>query len=191
MLEALFQNSFFIQALGFIAFGLGVTALLSHDDRKLRILMTAQCLTLAIHFILLGASAAAIAVLISAVRNYVSLYARNRKHLALVFIALYLILGHNQYQDWVDLLPIIGCIISTIGFFYLKDIPMRLFMLATTFLWIIHNGISISIGPFLMEVCMFIANARTIMVLSKKKATAISYAEQHDTSIQTASRISK
>lgn len=168
MLDTLLSNIVFIQFIGFIAFGLGVTALLNHDDKKLKILMTAQCLTLSIHFLLLGAEAAAAATLIAGIRNIVSIYTRI-KSLAILFITTYIVMGYLRYEEWVDLLPTIGCILSTIGFFYLKDIPMRLFMLATTTLWIIHNAVSVSIGPFLMEVGMFIANLQTIYAIYQKQ----------------------
>jgi hypothetical protein len=167
-MEALLTNIIFIQAIGFIAFGLGIWAFLSHDDARFKILLTCQCTFLCIHFGLLGAYGGMAAAFITGTRNIASLNA-NLKWMVPGYIILYLGLGAFFFRSWIDLLPITGSIISTIGLFYLKRVPMRLCSLFSTFLWIIHNGMVGSIGPFFMEIFIFLANIKTINSLRRKE----------------------
>ncbi|MAE50961.1 MAG: permease [Micavibrio sp.] len=153
-----------VQALGFVALALGVRAFLSHDDRRLKLFLTAQSLVLCVHFFLLGAGGGAAASLITGIRNFSSLFAKV-KHAAPLFIAFYVAFGVYSYQSWTDALPICGSIISTIGFFYLNKIPMRLCALCATSLWLVHNMAVGSIGPLLMELLIFTANVKTIYAL--------------------------
>lgn len=161
------HNAVFIQAVGFIACVLGIAAFLSHHDRKLKILLIIQSLTLSLHFFLLGAGGATVATLVSAIRNFAALFAK-LKRLAPFFILVYVVFGIYQYREWTDILPITSAIINTVAVFYLQKVPMRLCMLVATSLWIIHNAAVVSLGPLLMELFIFTANVRTIRSLRKK-----------------------
>lgn len=168
---AFFHNMFFIQAVGFIAFAFGVAAFLQKDDTRLKKLMALQSFTLALHFALLGSNGAVVATTVSGVRNIMAIY-KNLKPVAPVFLLLYLGLGIYGYEKWTDILPIAAVLTTTIGYFYLEKIPMRLCALFATSCWIIHNTVLGSYGPLLMEIFMFGANARTIYGLYKNRAPA-------------------
>ncbi|KTA79363.1 hypothetical protein VO70_20535 [Aeromonas salmonicida] len=64
------------QLLGLLACAIGATAFLQHQDQKLRRLLTLNGVLLALHFMMLGATVAAINCLLCAVRTWVSGYHR-------------------------------------------------------------------------------------------------------------------
>lgn len=165
-----FQNQIFIQILGFVALGLGVSALLHKKDNALKVLLSCQSFVLSAHFFLLGANGATVACFVSGTRNLTSIYSKF-KHLAIFFITLYVVLGYFRYESWIDLLPLSATIVTTIGFFYLEKIPMRLTVLYATSMWLIHNAIVMSLGPLIMESLIFVANLKTIYSLYKEDKT--------------------
>ncbi len=167
-MSAVTSNIFFIQAIGFVAFVFGVAAFLSHDDRKLKILLTVQSYALSVHFLLLGANGAVVTTFIAGTRNLVSLFAKV-KFFAPLFVALYIIFGIYYYEKWTDILPVTSGVITTMGIFYLERIPMRLAFLCASSLWIVHNILVMSIGPLLMELFILTVNIRTIRTLHRLK----------------------
>ncbi len=66
------------QLLGYLALVLGVSAFLQRDDRRLRLLLVAECVAYLFHFALLGNPPAAASVGVSATRNLLSLRWRAR-----------------------------------------------------------------------------------------------------------------
>ena len=144
------------QIIGFIAFALGITAFLQKDDKKLRLVMMAQALTLCVHFIMLGRHTGAAAVFITGVRNGVSVFGWAKKVAPLFFISV-LGFGWYTYDSPVDTLPILAGIIGTTAFFYLSGIRMRLTLVMASSMWLIHNILVGSIGPALMEGFMMCA----------------------------------
>jgi len=162
----IFYNDIFIQGLGFVAFGFGILAFLQKQERHLKIIQTGQCLFLLIHFILLGATGGAIAAGIAGVRNIFSLITTTKK-IAPFFMSAFMVLGIWGYDTPIDILPIIGSICSTISIFYLSGIKMRLGFLFSSSLWIIHNVVVMSYGPFLMEVLISSSLLLTIFRLHK------------------------
>ncbi|MBI3441022.1 MAG: YgjV family protein [Proteobacteria bacterium] len=154
------------QIIGFAAFFFGVYAFVHKNDRYLKKLLIAQSFILTLHFFLLGAHGAIASTFVSGLRLVASLFG-NLRHLAPLFIILYIVLGFIRYQHWYDAVPILGSCVSTIGFFYCRDIKMRLCSLFSTCLWIIHNTAVGSVGPLLMEITIFVVNLRTILTLSK------------------------
>ncbi len=162
-----FTHMYVIQAIGFVAFGFGVTGFLQKDDRKFKIVLVIGCLFLATHYYLLGAAAAAGTTLITAIRNSVSLSKIGAvKWVAFPFILFYVVVGALQYGHWYDALPIAAPIVSTYALFHFKGVKMRAFFLFATSCWIVHNFAVGSIGPFFMEVFIFSANAYTILTLA-------------------------
>ncbi len=164
---ALLHNMYFIQGLGFVAFAFGVLAVLSHDDVRFKLLLAAQGTVLGVHFILLGAGSGAMVAFVASARNVLSLYF-NLKHVCFVFMALFILLGASRYDVWVDILPIIASVTTTYAMFNFDKVRMRSVFLFGTGLWVVHNAVVWSIGPFFMECFMFAANLRTILALRRK-----------------------
>lgn len=161
-------HPFFIQALGGVAFIFGVWAFSCKEDARLKKIMTAQCAALSVHYFLLQANGGAIAVFITGLRSYASVY-KKLKHLGIIFIIFYIVFGFYRHEQWFDALPIIGSIVSTFGFFYFEKIPMRLCVLFSTALYIVHDAVVMSIAPFFMEIFIFAVSIRTIYAISKNE----------------------
>ena len=159
------------QIIGFIAFALGVTAFLQKDDKKLRLIMMAQALTLCVHFILLGRHTGAASVFVTGVRNGVSVFGWAQK-IAPVFFVAVLFFGWLTYDSPVDIFPILAGVIGTTAFFYLSGIRMRLTLVLSSSMWLIHNIIVGSIGPAFMEAFMMGAGIyRAYMLCVEHKTT--------------------
>jgi len=155
-----------VQVLGFLAFFISLYAFSRTSDQHLRIGQAAQSFVLALHFYLLGASSAAAMSFLSGIRNYLSLH-KNVKNVAVLFIVVYLVVGIYTYEELVSILPVISALLGTTAVFYLSGIKMRLVMMLSTTLWIIHNAVLVSVGPLLMELFIFGTTARTVYRLRK------------------------
>ena len=167
----LLHNAYVIQGIGFLAFGLGISAFLSSKDIRLKQLLSAQGATLAVHFTLLGARAGTAIVTISALRNLLSIQG-NLKPFAVIFMALYVSFGLASAHHWFDVLPVIAELLATYALFYLHRLQMRLYLLMGTLLWLTHNVAVGSIGPSIMEALIFGINIRTILRLRRQAAAA-------------------
>lgn len=155
----------FIQALGFISLVFAIAAFASHDDRRFKLLMIIDCAFLIPHFYLLGAYVAAYTIMIVELRNITSLFKKGQI-LAPLFIAAFITMGVFKCETWVDVLPIIGPVLGTLGLFYFKKIPMRLCFLIANICWITHNYIVWSIGPLFAELSLFLTNIYTILTMA-------------------------
>lgn len=164
--EILFSYFNVVQTIGFLALLVGLYAFTRKSDSQLKMGQAAQNFLLALHFYLLGASSAAAMSLLTGVRNSISLY-RNVRHAALLFIGIYLLVGFFAFEELVDILPITSALLGTTAVFYLSGIKMRLVMMLSTSLWIIHNAVVVSIGPLLMEIVILSVTARTTYELWK------------------------
>lgn len=155
------------QALGFLALGFGIYAYSQKNDRRLVILMIIQNAILCLHFALLGRVTASFMTGLLSLRNLISLQ-KGAKVLAPLFILFYLLFGYASYEVWQDIIPPICSCLTTIAYFYMRGIPMRLVFLAVSLAWLIHNIVSGSIGPAIMEAFLLLANFRTIYQMRKE-----------------------
>ena len=160
------------QAIGFLAFGLGVTGFLQKRDQRMKSIMTGQAVIMAVHFAMLGAYGGMVAAGVTAVRNMAAMSARARP-LAPVFILIYIVLGYFSYSVWYDVLPIIAVCIGTVAFFYLEGIATRLCLGGATSLWLVHNIAAGSIGPSLMEIVNLGAHFTTIYRLYRDDTRSV------------------
>ncbi len=156
------------QVLGFVAFALGLTAFLQRDDRRLKLLLVAECAAYVAHFALLGNPTAAASSGVSAVRTLLSLRYRSRR-LAVVVMATYLVLGCVLARSPAGWLPVIGSCLATWGLFTMRGIRMRIPVLASTFLWLANNIVSGSIGGTLLEALIAAASLTTIVRLVREQ----------------------
>jgi len=149
-----------VQVLGFLAFFISLYAFSRTSDQHLLIGQAVQSFVLALHFYLLGANSAAAMSFVSGIRNYISLH-KNVKKFAVFFMVIYIGAGIYTYEELVDVLPVLSSLLGTAAVFYLSGIKMRLVMMLSTTLWIIHNAVVVSIGPLLMELFILGITART------------------------------
>lgn len=150
------------QSIGIIAFIIGVTVFLHRDEKKFKGQLAVYSTLIGVHFFMMGANAAGCSALLNTTRTVVSMYSRNTMFMA-VFIALTLIFGLYNLKHPIELLPIIGTIISTWAFFKTRGLQTRYVVWSASACWAIHNIWIGSIGGSLIECCFVLMNAITIV----------------------------
>lgn len=148
------------QLIGYIAAAIGVFSFLQKDDRKLRATIGAQSLSYAVHFLLLGSTAASAAALVSSARTFISLHTRST-YVAVCILAMNVALGFVTADGPVGWLPVVGSCIGTIAFFWFEGLTMRLVLLGSTACWLTNNVMVGSIGGTLLELFLGVVNAST------------------------------
>ena len=156
------------QIVGLLACLLGVTAFMQRDDGKLRTQLILNGALMALHFLLLGASVAAINCLLCAVRTWVSGRTRHTAVMVL-FILLSFLLTLPQLTHPMQLLTIVGTVLSTYALFRLSGSGLRLCMLASSVCWLLNNIWAGSWGGVLLEGSFFIVNGVTIIKLHRQQ----------------------
>ena len=152
------------QFLGLLACAIGATAFLQHQDQKLRRHLTLNGVLLALHFMMLGATVAAINCLLCAVRTWVSGYHRTLS-VMWSFIVLAWVLVLPQLEHPMQLLTLTGTTLSTYALFRLDGLPLRGCMLVSSLCWVVHNLWAGSIGGSLLEGMFFVINGYTMVSL--------------------------
>jgi len=152
----------FAQAVGVLAFFVGITMFIKRDDRKFKLQLALYSGIIGCHFFLMGANAAGMSAVLNAVRTVIS--TRTRSIIVMfVFIFLTLALGLSQVKHAVELLPIIGTVISTWALFRTRGLTTRCVMWCSTAGWVTHNIWLGSIGGSLIEGSFLIVNGINIV----------------------------
>ena len=159
------------QCLGYVAFVLGVSAFLQRDDRRLKLLNSAQGLVYAVHFFMLGALALSGSAAVCALRSGTAAFIR-RPWLALPFTLLNLAVGWWVAESWIDWLPVAGFVIGTLSVFLLRGVPLRLGMFSSSAVVMVAAMISGSIGGVALEASIAAANLVTIFRLRRARQVA-------------------
>lgn len=162
------------QILGYIATIFGIIGFQQKDDTKLRIFVCCMSVFIVSHFILIGSYAAAFSAGLAATRWGLSIFATVRKYahfLVPLYVALFIGGGYITYTTWLDVLPVIASISGTFALFYCSGLRLRVVLLIGGTLWIVHNLLALSYGPFVMESFIFFSNAIMIyrFVIERKK----------------------
>ncbi|HEI8867058.1 YgjV family protein [Serratia sp. AKBS12] len=152
----------FAQAVGVLAFLIGITSFFNRDDRRFKLQLSGYSLTIGIHFLLMGANAAGSSALLSACRNLVSIRTRNL-WVMWVFLSLTLVMGLTRFTYWIELLPVFGTSISTWALFRTRGLTMRCIMWCSTACWVTHNVWLGSIGGSLIEGSFLLLNGFNII----------------------------
>lgn len=161
---------FITQLIGGVAFLIGVSAFWQKDDLRFRYQMSAFCFVMALHFILLGATAAAIGTAINGVRSYVSIKSQS-KYVMVAFIILLIGLTLPNVDRWYELPPIIGSVLATWALFSVKGAQLRTLILCNSLCWLLHNVLAGSLGGSLVEATFVVTNSLTIYRLVKAQAS--------------------
>jgi hypothetical protein len=150
------------QCVGYIAFLVGSAAFFQKNDRRLKFLNASGCMAYAVHFLLLGSASASASAFISGVRSFLALKTRSR-WVATLVIAVNVALGVALVQSSAGWLPVIASCVATLAVFTLQGIPMRLALLASTFLWLANNILCGSIGGTMAESTIATINVSTLI----------------------------
>lgn len=160
------------QCLGYVAFVLGVSAFLQRDDRRLKLLNSAQGMVYAAHFYLLGSLPLAGSAAVCALRSGTAAFYM-RRWLVAPFVALNLAVGWLVAEAWTDWLPVAGFVIGTVSVFLLGGVALRLGMFASSAVVMAAAALSGSIGGVALEAAIAAANLVTIFRLRRLRgATA-------------------
>ncbi|MCL9777249.1 YgjV family protein [Vibrio methylphosphonaticus] len=149
------------QIVGGIAFLCGVLAFLQKEDLRFRYGMVGFCFIMAIHFVMMDATVAAIGVTVNGIRAFVSIKTQSR-WVMWVFIVLLIGVTVPQLSAPIEALTIVGSAVGTWALFSLTGIKMRSVILFNSCCWFIHNLWLGSIGGSLVEGTFIITNLMTI-----------------------------
>lgn len=155
------MESWLAQSIGGIAFMVGVMAFWQKDDMRFRYQMMAFCFIMGIHFALMGATVAAIGVIINGIRSFASIKTQSRK-VMWFFIALMWLMTLPNITHFFELLTVIGSSVATWALFSKQGITLRSLILFNSFCWVSHNIWLGSIGGSLVESTFIITNLLTI-----------------------------
>lgn len=155
-------NPYYIgQGIGILAFLIGLTVFIQRDDKKLKIRLVIYTAFMGLHFFFLGATPAGISASLNSVRTLVSIYFRKQIFMY-IFIFLTLALTVPNIHHWMEVLPVIGTVMSTVAFFKFTHLPLRITMWLSTVCWVIYNFWVGTIGGMLIESSFLIINGIAI-----------------------------
>lgn len=159
------------QLAGYAALVLGVSAFLQRSDRRLKLLMAAECLAYVVHFALLGRPPAASSAAVSGVRAVLSVRFRS-PWLAAASVALNVALAVALSTRGAGWIPVVGSSLGGVAVFTLRGIPMRLVLLASTALWLTNNVLAGSVGGVVLESLIAAASVTTVVRLALARRAA-------------------
>ena len=126
------------QGVGVIAFLIGITTFFNRDERRFKKQLSVYSAVIGVHFFLLGTYPAGASAILNAIRTLITLRTRSLWVMA-IFIVLTGGIGLAKFHHPVELLPVIGTIVSTWALFRCKGLTMRCVMWFSTCCWVIHN----------------------------------------------------
>jgi hypothetical protein len=159
------------QLLGYLALVLGVSGFLQRDDRRLKLLVAAECFVYVAHFALLGRPSASSSALVSGVRTALSAWFRSAWLAAAsvgINVALAVALGTTG-TGWI---PVFGSSLGAIAVFTMQGIPMRIVLLTSTACWLANNVLSGSVGGTVLESLIAAASVSTIVRMTRAERAA-------------------
>ena len=134
------------QGVGVIAFLIGITTFFNRDERRFKKQLSVYSAVIGVHFFLLGTYPAGASAILNAIRTLITLRTRSLWVMA-IFIVLTGGIGLAKFHHPVELLPVIGTIVSTWALFR----------------WVIHNFWAGSIGGTMIEGSFLLMNGLNII----------------------------
>jgi hypothetical protein len=159
------------QGIGFVAALLGVVSFQLARDRSMFLTLAASAMVWAVHFLLLGAPAAAAINAVTALRNLSGAFLR-RRWLGYGFAAFYIAAAGGSLQSGWDLLPLVAVLSGTAATFFLTGLRVRLALLAGSVLWVIFSVVAGSIPGVVMMAADAVSNLRFILRARRGGPTA-------------------
>jgi hypothetical protein len=150
------------QLVGYLALVLGVAGFLQRDDRRLKLLVSAECFAYVVHFALLGVPSASSSALVSGVRTALSIRFRSAG-LAAATVAVNVALAVAVSTHGAGWIPVAGSSLGAVAVFTMRGIPMRLVLLTSTACWLANNVLAGSIGGTVLESLIAAASLSTIV----------------------------
>ncbi len=156
-----------VQGVGGVAALLGIVSFQMSRDRTMFLTLAASALAWALHFLLLGAPAAAAIHVVTAVRNLSGAVLR-RRWLGYVFAGFYCLAALIGFRTAWDLLPLLAVLSGTAATFFLTGLKVRLGFLAGSVLWVAFSAIAGSIPGIVMMAADALSNLRYILRTTRR-----------------------
>jgi len=158
------EHSFFSipQIFGYLTFVCGMVTFLQKNDRHFKYLLTLQNTLYGVHFFLMGNPAAVAGMVLSILRNVLSLRTRSL-WVAVLLLVLNVLVGCWVVTSWWYALPLLAAAVATLSMFRLQGAAMRVGMLCATLLWDANNILTGSIGGTAMETTLAVISIVTIV----------------------------
>jgi len=172
------------QAVGGLAFIVGITMFIKRDDRKFKLQLSLYSAVIGCHFFLMGANAAGMSAELNALRTLIATRTRNIMVMFL-FIFLTTVLGLGEVKHWVEMLPVIGTVASTWALFRTRGLTTRCIMWCSTAGWVTHNIWLGSIGGSLTEGSFLIVNGLAIIRFRRMQLRGIDPFKDEHTAVST------
>lgn len=153
---------------GHAALIVGMVTFSRKRDTHFKGWLIGQNLLYAIHFFLMGNLAAMVGSTLSSTRTLLSLYTRSMVVVA-VLLVVNVLLGFWVVKAVWNVIPLTATAIATIAMFRLHGLKLRYVMLLCTFLWLINNILTGSIGGTAMESMIAVMSGITIFRLHREK----------------------
>lgn len=173
----LFTTEIIWQFIGFVALFFVFLAFKETDDRKLIIYLAIGSGIWWIHFGLIWLIAASAINFFNVFKNLIWLkYAKNIYWVSF-FIISYICIWVATYfytQSVTSFLPTIASIIGAIAVFCFRDIPLRLLLLSTLFIWFVYNLMGSSYAWIASDIALVWATLYGIYKLKYQKKIAYS-----------------
>ena len=131
-------------------------AMHAKNKKAILLFLVVSCLLLATHFYLLKEWVAAAVVLVNGLRFLVASFTDSKKFMIFFFLLSW---GsfYFLYEHWYSWFTLASETLVIISIFQKKEKNLRLFMMAETILWMIHNVFAHTPGGVIIEV-LFLAN---------------------------------
>ncbi len=156
-----------VQALGWIASALVVTAFWSRDDRVLNVLLLVGLAGMASHLAMLGAWTGAASCMCGALRSGAALRWHGSRPLALLFCAAAVVLAVPTWAGVTSALVVAAGVTSTFVLLLLSGARMRLAMAPISVLWLTHHIMVGSLPAVVMETMVMLGNIRGGLMLAR------------------------
>lgn len=149
------------QCFATLGFAFGLYGFMHAQDKHLKLCIAAAAVSMAVHFVLLGAVAGVFISLLGAARYIASSYTRSTTLMAL-FMAIGVVYGAITHQVWSDAIPILANILATYAIFNLTRARLRGCLIGVSLCWITYNSLHHSIVGVAMEGFYILANLYNI-----------------------------
>ena len=159
------------QLLGYLAFGLGLTAFLQSRDVRLKFFNATQGVVYALHFLLLGNFPASVSALISSTRSFLAIRYRSL-WLAGAIVVVNVAAGLLLVQRSTGWLPVMASCAATIAIFTTRGLVLRGVLLCCTLMWLANNILSGSIGGTMLEITSAAVNVSTMVRMRRGYLTS-------------------
>lgn len=137
------MDTLLIRTTGLVGLSLGMAAMTSRKDARMKGLMSCSSVAWSANLFLLGAYSSSALSLVSASRQLTCwrlahLQGRAQALLCAMFVLVTLTTGVLTWQGAVSALTLFASVCSTVAMFYLAGTPLRLAMALSSALWLIN-----------------------------------------------------